>query len=214
MTTGIIFDLDGVLLDYSYRFHKTYQDILTPLGIICPSREELYTLRRTGKTTEEILDTLLPQDLQGRKEKIAYCKEKRKDIIETQEYLTYDQFFPEAIPLLKKLKEQGYITGIITKRKNKEQTEKQLQPIQHLLTFIIVTQTKKEAIQQALKKYSIDTCYFITDTSEDIHEGKKAGVKTIGITTGIENEELLAQAQPDYLVKDLTTLQQLLKQLS
>jgi len=45
-----------------------------------------------------------------------------------------------------------------------------------------------------------ETVLFVGDTIYDIDAGKKAGVRTAGITTGYHSREMLKNAQPDYIL--------------
>lgn len=51
---------------------------------------------------------------------------------------------------------------------------------------------------------------FISDTAGDIYEGKKAGVKTIGVTWGFPDIKHLRKAKPDFIVKKPSELLRLL----
>jgi phosphoglycolate phosphatase len=64
--------------------------------------------------------------------------------------------------------------------------------------------SKKTKIDHAIATYRInrDNTYYVGDTSGDIKEGKAAGVKTIAVTWGWHSRELLAAAQPDFLIDD------------
>jgi phosphoglycolate phosphatase len=62
--------------------------------------------------------------------------------------------------------------------------------------------TKSEKIYAALRRFNKDPSdtFMIGDTIGDIRQGKIAGVKTIAVTWGFQNEQLLSRETPDYLI--------------
>ena len=48
------------------------------------------------------------------------------------------------------------------------------------------------------------------DTSGDVEAGRKAGIKTIGITWGFQHEKILAAAKPDFLINDIIKIKTIL----
>lgn len=53
--------------------------------------------------------------------------------------------------------------------------------------------------------------YSIGDTPRDIEAGKIAGIKTVGVATGSYTQEQLAYSNPDYLIKNVSELESILK---
>lgn len=67
-------------------------------------------------------------------------------------------------------------------------------------------------IQNAMKKYKFpkEQTYYIGDTMGDVAEGKKAGVRTVGVTWGFHTKEAIQKANPDYVVDTTKELEDLL----
>lgn len=59
---------------------------------------------------------------------------------------------------------------------------------------------KTDKINMVKKLHPNATLYYIGDTTGDIREGKKTGVKTIAVTWGTHTKEMLQKEQPDKLV--------------
>lgn len=57
-------------------------------------------------------------------------------------------------------------------------------------------------------------CLFVTDTIGDIKEAHKVGIKTIAVTWGYHNEELLKQHNPEALVHTPEELLKTIHQLT
>jgi len=69
----------------------------------------------------------------------------------------------------------------------------------------------KIAIKRAKKIGFSGNVFLIGDTPRDIVAGKKAGVKTIGVTTGIYSAGQLKNAGADFIFKDLKKTNEVLK---
>ncbi|MFA6296330.1 MAG: HAD hydrolase-like protein [Patescibacteria group bacterium] len=92
-----------------------------------------------------------------------------------------------------------------------------------LIPFFRIRQFGDQALQRldlvkmALKKNEEnhwapeDRVFLFGDTPRDVKTGKIAGVKTIGVSTGLVSREELVIASPDYLFDDLTNTAHLLK---
>lgn len=63
--------------------------------------------------------------------------------------------------------------------------------------------SKIDKINHAAASYGVpkDQTYYICDTTGDIREAKKAGVRSIGVAWGWHNSRRLAAADPDYLIE-------------
>lgn len=72
--------------------------------------------------------------------------------------------------------------------------------------FILGTEEgedKKQKIRILLKQTKISKAesLFVTDTVGDIKEAKKAGIKTMAVTWGFHNKEMLKKAKPDFIAE-------------
>lgn len=202
---AVIFDLDGVLLDYSFRFHKTYEDVLSMQGIPCPDRNSIMAMRRLGKNSQrEMLQRfLVPKGLANRNAIIEQCAIEREKMIEKEKYVALDRFFDGAFEVIKELKDYGYITALITRRKNKDLFLKQIGDNTRVFDFIETNLDKRIAIRSFLDEYKPIRCYFLTDTENDVIYGKELKLTVIGVLSGLDNSEQLKSSGADYVVKDI-----------
>ncbi len=53
----------------------------------------------------------------------------------------------------------------------------------------------------------------VGDTKADIEEGKNAGVKTVGVLSGTQPKTLLSQANPDFLIKEIIEVEEIINNL-
>lgn len=56
-------------------------------------------------------------------------------------------------------------------------------------------------LKRVMKKHEHEEIFFVTDTTGDLEEGKRAGVKTVAVTWGYHSKKMLEEAEPDFLVK-------------
>lgn len=202
---AVIFDLDGVLLDYSFRFHKTYEDVLLKRGISCPRRNEIMEMRRQCRNSQaEMLERfLIPKEIAEREKIIIECARERAEIIENEEYVSLDRFFEGAFEVVSDLKGTGFITALITRRKNRELLLNQIGDKKGLFDFVDTSFEKKETIKRFLSEYNPSLCYFLTDTGNDVQDGKELGLIVIGVLSGLENEHRLREMGADAIVNNI-----------
>ncbi len=75
----------------------------------------------------------------------------------------------------------------------------------------IRTELVKIAIKRARMASGPDRVFLIGDTPKDIIAGKEAGVKTIGVATGMYSREELKKAGADYVLDNLEDADEFLR---
>jgi len=76
------------------------------------------------------------------------------------------------------------------------------------------TNLVKLAIKRATEKFGFkfnDNTFLFGDAPQDMKAGKEAGVKTVGVTTGVYSKEQLENAGADFLLEDLKDTKKVLK---
>lgn len=75
---------------------------------------------------------------------------------------------------------------------------------------------KVEIIQNIIKELELDpiNSIFIGDMDHDIIAGKKAQLKTIGVTWGYQSEERLIVSNPDYIVSNPNEITEIINNLN
>jgi phosphoglycolate phosphatase-like HAD superfamily hydrolase len=71
---------------------------------------------------------------------------------------------------------------------------------------------KAALIANYLKRHDLDAdgSWMIGDTEADVGAGKRAGLRTVAVLTGIRDAKHLRRAEPDYLLHDIRELAELL----
>lgn len=127
-------------------------------------------------------------------------KELRQDIGNVQAF--------KGIPeVLRSLKSQGYMLGILTT--DITVTIREFLKLNNLEIFDFVSSAdfiagKSFTLKRLSKKYNLEPSrtLYLGDTTRDIKDSKRAGMKVAGVTWGFNTGTLLAKYEPDYLLND------------
>jgi phosphoglycolate phosphatase len=113
---------------------------------------------------------------------------------------------PGMIHLIKALNSEGYILGIITSnsRKSVKQFLKRYK-LEKEFSFMktnVSLFAKGWRIRRVVRKYKINKrkAVMIGDEVRDIVGAKKAGIKSIAVTWGMNSKKLLKKQRPSYIV--------------
>ena len=201
-----IFDLDQTLLDTLPRFYEVFNRVLEEAGgarvdwelfLEMYKRDELNELLPSGVGAEdfwrrflELYDEHDPSSdrvLPGAEQALAELKRRGTKIV----VVTGRRSRPEVV--LDNLARHGldkYVDAVYTATCAEE------------LEFMF---SKKEMILKALEDFgaSPSETIFVGDYRYDMLSGKRAGVLTIGVTTGYESESVLRQYGADRVVNAL-----------
>ena len=74
---------------------------------------------------------------------------------------------------------------------------------------------KTEALKELIKKHDLKTeeTVYIGDTSGDVEEAKKAGLKTIAITWGLQSREKILSSKPDFVINKIEEIEDILEKI-
>ncbi|MFX0123824.1 MAG: HAD family hydrolase [Candidatus Hodarchaeota archaeon] len=221
---GVIFDLDGTLIDSMRSFYKLVVDNLEQRNI--KISEE--TLKKVG--SELLKDYQTPPSGQGLKLVIhLFWKIGRKSglsrfktvgftfecVTKARKVYHSAPLFPDTKKTLTQLHEAGFQLGIFTMASRKQLKESLIKHniVQYfnpkgLISRDDVKRAKPdpEGILMALENCSINPSngYFIGDMPIDIIAGNSAGITTIGLTTGLLNKKTFQQyCQPTIILDSL-----------
>ena len=187
---GVLFDLDGVLIDSEGLYTKFWEDIeeIYPTGV--PN----FALVIKGNALFKILDTYFPKELH--QEIISRVHEFEHNI----KYPIYDG----VIDFLKSLKEHGIPTAIVTSsddvKMNALYSEYPLFPqyFDAVITGSDVTESKPHPQGHLMPAKTIgrdpNDCYVFEDSLQGLDAGMAAGATVIGLTTNNPIDKLKDKA--------------------
>ena len=205
----IILDFDGTLADTRELIVKTMQQTLEALGL--ESRTDEQCASMIGLPLKQAFTDLLPMsDEMG-----GQCVETYRRIFNENNAVYKIPTFPNVLETLHQLHKQGYTLTIASSRSNRSLREfVNDMHLNDVIPYVLgaedVTRAKPhpDPVLQTLENFHCtpDEAMVIGDTWYDIEMGKRAGVKTCGVTYGNGTREELIKAGADYLLDDFGAL--------
>lgn len=188
-----LFDFDGVVIDTLPIALDVYNQLLRLYGIPTQFTRETFaemflTNFHTGlaKIIED--DNIREEILHKRAEE--YIRRKNDFIIFDGMHQTITQMGTAGEVIIISSNKTSFILSLLASR--------QLNDVKEVIGGDI-EKSKIIKIGWQKEKYPEADIYYIGDTIGDIHEGKEAGVKTVGVTWGFHSREQIQQSNPDYL---------------
>jgi pyrophosphatase PpaX len=203
--TTVLFDLDGTLTDSLALIKLTYFRVFQYLDLPWGNGE---VMQWVGLPLKDI--------------SAHFAGERSDQFLELyqnyyfQDHDAHTSLFPETLELLEYLQEKGFYLGIVTsKRRPITIKTLRLTGMESLIDVVITAQDVKkhkpepEPVLKALTLLQVkpQDAIFVGDSIFDMLSGKRAGVKTGGVTWGMASREELSEIQPDLLLntwQDLT----------
>ncbi|MDI9644190.1 MAG: HAD family hydrolase [Candidatus Verstraetearchaeota archaeon] len=211
MISGVLFDLDGTLLDCIVPMEKILVDVLLRLGVRDARRKKVEVVKNLRSILlhgSSAFDGFRLLWRLGRHLGIGPLKRFVMILLAYRALRTAylnPSLFPGTKKLLLDLKNAGISVAIVTTRSSKEASHVLKKcSIDSYFDFVVSRDLVKrgkpfpDPVLFALEKMGIgpDQAVMIGDMPTDIEAGRAAGTKTIGLAIGIFNEEL-KMSNPD-----------------
>jgi len=216
---AVLFDLDGTILDSIGIYFQIIETVCDRLAIVMPPREKLRNAAKTGEFE-------WGQVFSGK------TSEEMDDLIKQTHEITakiYPKLFGGNIKLIPRAKEtletilqKGIKVGVVTSTPRQNMTIKMPSlvgtGIKDLLEVIIAADDaprKKPAPDPLLEgsrrlDISPAQCMYVGDSRTDIQAGKAAGMRTVGVLTGIDDQAALSRERPDAVIDSIAALKDML----
>lgn len=196
----IFCDFDGTLVDISERHYTVYRSIVEKFQGKPLAKNDYWHAKRQKTDWESLLQMsqLKPEV------KKAFLDEFISKI-ENPEYLVIDKLFPNVEPTLKKLNNLGECY-LVSLRRNRQNLLGQVEKLglSSYFTDILIGHSESDGhdvkVELIRSKLNGESGMIIGDTEADVITGKKLGLRTYAVTSGIRSKEFLGQLSPDYLV--------------
>ena len=193
----ILFDFDGTIADTYQAIADISNQLSTEFGYKALNQEELLLIKNLS--TREIVKL----------SEISFFKlpflvrrirtELSKEIAELNAIENIDC-------VLRKLKRQGYILGIVTSN-NQENVDLFLanNQLDRLFSYIYSSTAifgKHRVIDRAIKNHRLNrnNVIYVGDETRDIRSARKSHIRSIAVSWGFNAAGILAKHRPDYLV--------------
>lgn len=215
----VIFDLDGTLVDSLDIYYKMLAIAFSQMGLPAVDRETV--IREMGKGSPD-WGVLLPRGIENKEEVVSRCHQ----IVSGMWPETYRKevdLFASVPEVLKKLKSEALTIGVATAGHLKELIIELLvrRNVYHYIGAMVSRDDVPEpkpspkSIQKCIRLLgaSPKTSVYVGDSVVDIQASRAAGVRSIAVLSGAGNFEMLAGEDPDYIIRDVTELEGVLRQL-
>lgn len=222
MIKAIIFDVGGTLVKTAEAILEALTRALREHGIEFKDKEKVVNVFGQGqlKNVQAAVETSYSgTDLH---EKIARCYTSFQKIFPRQ-VISHFQIIPHVVEELDVLKKQGVKLAVLTGF-NQQETEFFLDKMKLRPYFDIVLSAEDivrhrpdpRGLLLAMEKLGLpkEECLYVGDAWVDIRFARNAGVKVAAVKTGAQDNILLEQEGPDYLVEDFRELTMLVSNLN
>ena len=216
---GIIFDLDGTLIDSIDIYFTIVEKVLERLNLPPVSRASILAAAESENFN---WDLVLPEELTKRKTEIIDQAWEIVDEIAPPLFEKNVKLMPGADRILKRMASDGLKIGLVTSTR-RSYLKIKMQPLKtagvaELFEAIITsddTQKRKPAADPLIacaQKLRLDPykCAYVGDTHTDMQAGRAAGMKTIGVLTGFDPLELLQKETPDAIIESIGHLMEVI----
>lgn len=212
----LIWDYDGVIINSKEAWLYAFQETMKKLGhkFTLPQ-----ILDKVGPKTEKVIEMFLP-------EKEKHLAGKGKEIIDevvSTEGLEKANLCPNAKEVLEKLRKQNFKMVLLTNSdslfvyRGLEKFGLNGNLFDLVITADDPFENKEAAIRFILASFEYENgnAVYIADKHGDIDIARNTGVKSIIVTNEFswEKEEVIRAANPDFLIKDLNELENILKKI-
>jgi len=203
---GVIFDLDGVIVDSEHCHRKSFYIVAEEEGI--EMTEELF-LEGFGRRNDELFPIFLGRPLT--QEKLDYLSDRKESIYRDLMREVGVTPLPGAVEFIKDLKETGFKIAIGSST-CLENIEFVLSSIGILEQFNAIVSAEDVTVGKPNPKVFLlgserigvapEKCMVVEDAVAGVQAAKSGNMKALGVTTTRESEAL-AEANADLIVASL-----------
>ena len=194
--TGL-FDMDGTLIDSSAAILSSVKEAARITGLRVPADKEIKEIIHLPSLIS--FKILYPDKDPAKFDSVflSLMRSKFKNMIKE---------LPKAKMTLELLREKGIKIAIVT-TKDRESAEAAIRLFQFPYDLLLTAEDTErirpdpEPLLKAIEllKSSAAHAFYCGDTPPDIVQGRRAGVKTVGLTTGLYTKEELETEKPDFV---------------
>lgn len=210
---GVIFDLDGTLIDTIDTFTRSFNQGIGKFGLGPVPVEITADFMNNGQTMEQLLSRLFPGSF--RNDDLTSVREEiRKSYLEMEEEGV--KLIPGVKVALQKLRDMELKIGIATARMSPEEVKwrevRRLGIDQYIDAMVNGAEAERKpapgALLECIRRLELspDKCVMVGDSLMDILTGRAASVITIVLPNGVASRETLLSYNPDIILDNISDL--------
>lgn len=211
---AVIFDIDGTLVDSVGVAYRAFNQGINKFGLNPVAKEELAKMLNSGFSLSKIISTLYPERAEE-----GFLEQCQKVILNG--FIESNQqdliLFPRVREVFNRLKAKGIKIGIATGRMTPAEDERKRFEEMRLSEFIdaIVTplevgnrKPEPHGLLECARRLGIspEECVTVGDAEIDIIAGKRAGMITFAVLTGVGKLASLEKEEPTAILNNLEGL--------
>ena len=213
MVKGIIFDLDGTVVDSLDSLWRVFNVGVTAFKLVPVAGERLFALMNKGIGLADILREIYPE---LKAESSAAIISDIISVIRREysaHYVDGVQLADGAQEMLGRIRARGLRIGVVTSRTvipEKMWREFDRLKVTRFVDAVVTAAESRrkpapEPIIECLSRLEIapEDCIFVGDSQADMRAAQAAGVMTVAIAAGVSSREGLEAESPDFIFDNL-----------
>jgi len=209
---GIVFDLDGTLIDSIQVYYEIFRETTAQFGIQL-KREGVFESIAMGSF---VWDSAIPKDIPDRDDKIQKCREMIPQVF--KEAMQRVRPFPGVESALKHFLEKGLQLGLATASGREALQCLNDRSMNRFFKAVVSREDglpekpSPALILECLKRMGVDprNAIAVGDSPLDLRAGALGGLLTIGVLSGIGSRSLLEAENPAIIIDNVTQLPSIL----
>ena len=215
-----MFDLDGTLIEFKFKVKESREALISHLQGLGFDVSRLSTELKTQAIIEQVKVQLEKSPELGLAYTFDEVKSQLSTLLDKFELNAFKEtkVHPGSLSVLKTISSRKILTAVIT-NSGRHPVDLMLESFGFMpyLSLIVtrneMTKLKPEpdGLLRALDRLGVrasDSLY-VGDSVIDIQASKKAGVKSVAVTTGLYQAEALQLEEPDYLISRIEELEKI-----
>lgn len=210
-----IFDLDGTLIDSTEAHFKVIEEIFTRMDQpVLPRKILLANMREKSENWGD----LFPKESESRKKQLVKEAIELFREIYPRVFRETNRLIPGISDIIRRFSEEGIKIGLVTSThleflNDKVHPLKEVGIFEKIESIIGIEDTPKfkpepDPLIECARRMGvlIEKSVYIGDSYVDIRAGKAAGMKTVGVLTGMDDYETLLDEGPDVIIDSVSEL--------
>jgi len=219
---AIIFDLDGTLIDSRDIYFKVLEEIFSRLNLPLVSKEIILEIMR--KSSKDWGDLFSEETEERRARLVNEAKAIFKEVFPRM-FRKDNKMIPGAGKIIRQISSEGVKVGMVTST-HFDYLDGKLDPLKKtgiydlIESIVCIEDTPKfkpepDPLIECARRLgvSMDKSVYVGDSCVDIRAGRAAGMKTVGVLTGMDSYETLKKEDPDVIMDSVADLLKMLRRI-